>query len=161
MQATPRFLNGVFAFAGTGYDKPAKIDDSLSYVVPADKRTQLIYLRAGNSCAELIYVVPTAPGLRRLPFDWQWRHTQLGLAHQSNGQSDPLSRSWNRVYIGGGFERSPWVLTARVNKRVTEPISSDNNPDLVPFRGRGEFQLGWAGGLQKECKRAAHQGTSR
>ena len=57
MQATPRFLNGVFAFAGTGYDKPAKINDSLSYVVPADKRTQLIYLRAGNSCAELIYVV--------------------------------------------------------------------------------------------------------
>ena len=97
---------------------------------------------------ELIYVVPTAPGLRRLPFDWQWRHTQLGLAHQSNGQSDPLSRSWNRVYIGGGFERSPWVLTARVNKRVNEPISTDNNPDLVPFRGRGEFQLGWAGGLQ-------------
>ena len=57
MQATPRFLNGVFAFAGTGYDKPVKISDGLSYVVPADKRTQLIYLRAGNSCAELIYVV--------------------------------------------------------------------------------------------------------
>ena len=57
MQATPRFLNGVFAFAGTGYDKPEKISNGLSYVVPADKRTQLIYLRAGNSSAELIYVV--------------------------------------------------------------------------------------------------------
>ncbi len=96
---------------------------------------------------ELIYVVPTAPGLRKLPFEWQWRHTQLGLAHQSNGQADPLSRSWNRVYLGGGFERSPWVLTARVNKRLNESLSSDNNPDLVAFRGRGEFQLGWSGGL--------------
>ncbi len=96
---------------------------------------------------ELIYVVPTVPGLRKLPFEWQWRHTQLGLAHQSNGQADPLSRSWNRVYLGGGFERSPWVLTARVNKRLNESLSSDNNPDLVAFRGRGEFQLGWSGGL--------------
>ncbi|KNZ33750.1 MAG: phospholipase [Methylibium sp. NZG] len=96
---------------------------------------------------ELIYVVPTKPGLRKLPFDWQWRYTQLGLAHQSNGQSDPLSRSWNRVYLGGGFERSPWVLSAKVNKRLNEPRETDNNPDLVDFRGRGEFQLGWSGGL--------------
>jgi phospholipase A1 len=96
---------------------------------------------------ELIYVVPTKGGLRKLPFEWQWRHTQLGLAHQSNGQSDPLSRSWNRVYLGAGFERSPWVLTARINKRLNEPRDSDNNPDLVAFRGRGEFQLAWGGGL--------------
>jgi phospholipase A1 len=34
-----------------------------------------------------------------------------------------------------------------VNKRLNESLSSDNNPDLVPFRGRGEFQLAWGGGL--------------
>ena len=97
---------------------------------------------------EVTYVVPTAARLRKLPFEWQWRYTQIGLAHQSNGQSDPLSRSWNRVYLGAGFERSPWALTARVNQRLNEPLASDNNPDLVTYRGRGEFQLAWSGSLQ-------------
>lgn len=97
---------------------------------------------------EVIYVVPTAKAWRELPLGWQWRYTQLGLAHQSNGQSDPLSRSWNRVYIGAGFERGDWSLTARLNQRLNEAIETDNNPDLVSYRGRGEFQLGWAHGLQ-------------
>ena len=42
---------------------------------------------------EVIYLVPTPKSLRELPLGWQWRYTQFGLAHQSNGQSDPLSRS--------------------------------------------------------------------
>jgi phospholipase A1 len=97
---------------------------------------------------EAIYVLPTSQGWRQLPFGWQWRYTQLGLAHQSNGQSDPLSRSWNRVYIGTGFERGDWSLTARYNQRLNEPLASDNNPDLVMYRGRTELQLNWAHGLQ-------------
>ena len=97
---------------------------------------------------ELIYLLPTSKGLRELPFGWQWRYTQLGLAHQSNGQSDPLSRSWNRVYLAGGFERGDWSLTARLTQRLGEPLETDNNPDLVSYRGRGEFQLNWAHGLQ-------------
>lgn len=97
---------------------------------------------------EVIYVLPTSQGLRDLPFDWKWRYTQFGLAHQSNGQSDPLSRSWNRVYVGAGFERGDWSFTARFNQRLNEPLATDNNPDLVSYRGRGEFQLTWAHGLQ-------------
>ncbi|MEO8279620.1 MAG: phospholipase A [Ideonella sp.] len=92
---------------------------------------------------EAIYIVPTPDGLRKLPGGWQWRYTQFGLAHQSNGQSDPLSRSWNRVYLGAGFERGDWGFTARVNQRLNEPYATDNNPDLVSFRGRGEFNLRW------------------
>ncbi len=97
---------------------------------------------------EMIYLVPTAKGFRELPLGWQWRYTLLALAHQSNGQSDPLSRSWNRVYLGAGFERGDWSLTARVNKRLKESYADDNNPDLVDYRGRGEFQLQWTAGVQ-------------
>jgi hypothetical protein len=57
MEAIPKFLNGVYAFHGTGYDKPAPVGDKLVYTVPADKRAQLIYLRAGNSCPELVYLL--------------------------------------------------------------------------------------------------------
>src|SRR5690606_20297893 len=96
---------------------------------------------------ELIYMLPTAPGLRPLPFGWQWRYTQLGWAHQSNGQSDPLSRSWNRVYLGAGFDRGNWSLTTRLNQRLREDIEDDNNPDLMRYRGRAEFTLTWASGL--------------
>jgi phospholipase A1/A2 len=93
---------------------------------------------------ELIYVVPTPEGLRQLPFGWQWRYAQLGLAHQSNGQSDPLSRSWNRVNVAAGFERGDWSVVTRLLKRLDESAATDNNPDLVGYRGRGEFQLNWA-----------------
>lgn len=95
---------------------------------------------------EAIYVFPVPRAVRQLPFGWQWRLGQLGLAHQSNGQSDPLSRSWNRVYFGTGFERGDLSLTARLSQRLNEKLERDNNPDLVDYRGRTELQLGWTPG---------------
>ena len=56
IDSTPRFLNGAYSFQGAGYDKPALLDPSLVYVVPPDKRAQLIYLRGGNSSGELAYI---------------------------------------------------------------------------------------------------------
>lgn len=93
---------------------------------------------------ELIYIVPTPKGWQDLPFDWKWRYGQLSLTHQSNGQSDPLSRSWNRVNFATGFERGDWSLVAKFLRRLKEGADTDNNPDLVGYRGRGEFQLNWA-----------------
>jgi hypothetical protein len=54
METTPRFLQGVFAFTGSGLDKFGPVGSGLTYMVPPDKRAQLIYIRGGNSCAELI-----------------------------------------------------------------------------------------------------------
>ena len=56
IDSKPRFLQGVFTFTGEGYDHAALIDQALVYSVPADKRAQLIYLRAGNSSATMVYV---------------------------------------------------------------------------------------------------------
>jgi phospholipase A1 len=50
---------------------------------------------------EIMYVYPTTA---QLPFGWRWRYSGVGLVHQSNGQSNPLSRSWNRVYLMTGME---------------------------------------------------------
>ena len=61
MEAIPKFLNGVFSFEGKGLDQPAPID-GLVYTVPSTKRTQLVYLRAGNSSDELIALTLTRDG---------------------------------------------------------------------------------------------------
>jgi hypothetical protein len=57
IDAKPKFLNGVYSFQGGGYDKIAPLSDKLIYVVPSDKRAQLIYFRAGNSSGEMIFMV--------------------------------------------------------------------------------------------------------
>jgi hypothetical protein len=56
METTPRFLNGVYGFTGKGLTAPAPLDSGLAYTVPADKRSQLIYFRGGNSADGLVSV---------------------------------------------------------------------------------------------------------
>ena len=63
IESKPQFLQGVYAFVGEGYEKLAPLSDRLVYSVPGDKRSQLIYLRAGNSSGELIYVVLMRDGV--------------------------------------------------------------------------------------------------
>lgn len=53
----PQFLQGVFAFEGRGLTEPYLLDDSLTYKVPPGSATQPVYVRAGNSTAEMIYLV--------------------------------------------------------------------------------------------------------
>jgi len=95
---------------------------------------------------ELMYMVPVPVELGTLPWGWRWRFGQVGFAHQSNGQPDPLSRSWNRFYLGAGVEREGYSLMFKFNRRIHEDRSDDNNPDLTSYRGNGELQLGWTPG---------------
>jgi phospholipase A1 len=68
------------------------------------------------------------------------RFVGLGIVHQSNGDSDPLSRSWNRVYAEVGLERGNFSLLIKPWWRIPEPSSSDDNPNITDFIGRGEIQ---------------------
>ena len=54
MESMPKFLSGIFMFTGSGLDTAALLGESLKYTVPADRRSQLVYLRAGNSSDQLI-----------------------------------------------------------------------------------------------------------
>lgn len=94
---------------------------------------------------EFIYVVPVPAQLGNLPYGWHWRMVQLGVAHQSNGQSAPLSRSWNRIYLGLGLEKDNLGVMLRVNQRLRVQ-NHDDNPDLVDYIGRSELALNWAPG---------------
>jgi hypothetical protein len=57
IESRPQFLQGTYPFLGVGYEKLGLLSEKLVYKVPSDKRTQLIYMRAGNSCAEMVYLV--------------------------------------------------------------------------------------------------------
>lgn len=57
MLEKPRFLQGVYSFHGAGLQKPVAFETAIAYKVPFDKRAQLVYFRAGNPAADLIYVL--------------------------------------------------------------------------------------------------------
>jgi hypothetical protein len=58
----PVFIQGFFVFEGHGLGSPGRFDPPVTYEVPADKRAQTIYFRAGNASSEMIYLVLTAGG---------------------------------------------------------------------------------------------------
>jgi phospholipase A1/A2 len=90
---------------------------------------------------ELMYVYPTD---FQLPGGWRWRYAGVGLVHQSNGQSLPYSRSWNRVYLMGGMELDDrFTLTGRVWQRLHESAADDDNPDISNYIGRAELTGRW------------------
>ncbi|WOE32125.1 MULTISPECIES: phospholipase A [unclassified Acinetobacter] len=65
----------------------------------------------------------------------------LGLSfnHQSNGRSDPWSRSWNRAMLNIGLERDNFILMIRPWYRIPEKAKDDNNPDITDYMGRGDL----------------------
>ncbi|MCI2239378.1 MULTISPECIES: molybdopterin oxidoreductase [Kineococcus] len=63
MSSTPRFLQGAHPFTGAGLEKPSALEGAPSYTVPDGVRAQPVYLRAGNSCDELISVVLLRDGV--------------------------------------------------------------------------------------------------
>lgn len=70
------------------------------------------------------------------------RLLSLSLNHQSNGQNEPLSRSWNRLILTLGFDRPNWAVLFRPWWRIPEASDEDDeNPDIEDFVGRGELLI--------------------
>jgi phospholipase A1 len=65
------------------------------------------------------------------------RLVRIGAVHQSNGRTEPLSRSWNRIYGTFVLDRGRLVLFLKPWYRL--PESSDTNPDIDDYMGYGEF----------------------
>jgi phospholipase A1 len=92
---------------------------------------------------ELVYVYPFKQAVANT--GWQLRYGGLGIVHQSNGQSLPLSRSWNRVYLMAGAEHpNGLTLQGRLWKRLPEDATSDDNPEISNYIGRAELVAGWS-----------------
>ncbi|WP_313919468.1 phospholipase A [Tahibacter sp.] len=74
-------------------------------------------------------------------FGWDGRLLGIGVNHQSNGRSLPLSRSWNRVIGQVGFEHNDWTLMIRPWWIVDEEFDKSDNPDIGDYVGHGDIQL--------------------
>jgi assimilatory nitrate reductase catalytic subunit len=61
-EAMPRFLQGVFPFAGRGFFDLGPLNDALSYQVPPGKSAEVIYFRAGNLSDDLLYLALSVNG---------------------------------------------------------------------------------------------------
>lgn len=105
--------------------------------------------RESNYEPELIYshlFAKESPFLGLAP-----RILNFGLVHQSNGQSLPRSRSWNRVYAEVGLERDfsderKLAVLVRPWLRIRERASVDDNPDITHYLGYGDVVVRyWAG----------------
>jgi phospholipase A1 len=64
----------------------------------------------------------------------------VGYTHQSNGRADPISRSWDRLFVEGGFDRENFALIVRAWTRI-EPGNYDDedNPDITDYMGHGQM----------------------
>lgn len=83
--------------------------------------------------------------------DFHWlgfrnRVLRLGLDHQSNGQPDPLSRSWNRLYAEFIVERGGFAISFKPWYRLPEATGKDDNPDIAHYLGHGELRLAFKRG---------------
>lgn len=70
---------------------------------------------------------------------WRLKSARIALNHESNGRSQPLSRSWNRLIGEVHTSHGNLGLGLRVWKRLPESADEDDNPDITHYMGYGEL----------------------
>jgi phospholipase A1 len=70
---------------------------------------------------------------------FNWRLLNAGYVHQSNGRTDTLSRSWDRLFAEFGVERGDFAVLAKVWYRIKESEDKDDNPDITDYYGYGSL----------------------
>ncbi|MDD5057963.1 MAG: phospholipase A [Sideroxydans sp.] len=87
---------------------------------------------------------PELIGTFGLNNDRGWKMLNLGLAHQSNGRQNPDSRSWNRLYLQGGWEWDDVYVLGRGWWRLPESAAQDDNPDITKYIGVADMEAHWS-----------------
>jgi len=65
----------------------------------------------------------------------------FGYMHQSNGQIQELSRSWDRLFVRSAFVFGKTVISPTLWYRLPDPDKKDENPDTEKFIGFGEIRI--------------------
>lgn len=81
------------------------------------------------------------PGLNIGPGSFDF--LSIGFNHQSNGRSDPLSRSWNRILANVVYSNDRWVFSVSPWYRIPESSNEDNNPDIHKYLGYADYNFSY------------------
>ena len=92
--------------------------------------------RETNHEPELLLSLP----VRYQVFGLDGRAVGLSFNHQSNGRTEPLSRSWNRVMVEFILEKDDFYMSLKPWWRVPEREESDDNPDIEDYLGNFELR---------------------
>ena len=66
---------------------------------------------------------------------------KAGFIHESNGQSEEKSRSWNRVYLESFFQYKNLFIIPKVWYRIKENKNNDDNHDIEDYLGYGDISF--------------------
>lgn len=97
--------------------------------------------RSTDHNPDIFYVIPVSQRFDLIPGELGIEMIRIGLAHHSNGQSKPESRSWNYWHISTAMTLGPLILESTYKNRVNETYEDDDNPDLIYFKGNLETRL--------------------
>jgi len=64
----------------------------------------------------------------------------LGFNHQSNGQPEPRSRSWNRIMGTAAYSHGRWLFVVQPWYRIPED-KNDDNADIEAYLGHANYQV--------------------
>ena len=78
---------------------------------------------------------------------WRLASARAALVHQSNGRSEPLSRSWNRITGEATLERDDLSLGLRLWTQLDS--NPPDNPDIEDYLGFGELRASYDLGRQR------------
>jgi phospholipase A1 len=103
-----------------------------------------------------------------------WRGGQvgadLGFEHESNGQRDLLSRSWNQFYAAPHYQNGGLLARLKLRWRVPEEAKAepgaakgDDNPDINDYLGHADLHLyyRWDSGHQVHLLARGNPATGR
>jgi phospholipase A1 len=80
----------------------------------------------------------------KLPLGIRLAGWDIGWNHQSNGRSEPLSRSWDRLMGRFALDLTPSLsMQLRAWYRLPESADEDDNPDIHQYMGYGDFRAIW------------------
>lgn len=71
------------------------------------------------------------------------RGLNVGLVHESNGQSRPLSRTWNRVFAEFQLIRGGYLISFKPWYWIKDNQSEEDNPDIDDYLGSYELRASY------------------